>query len=150
MLTNPALNYIQFLLRAILPMVLHVVIAIAGGYAVGSEFGRRDLGEWLQTAGGDMLTALLGKLVPYLGIFLLLMVVIAIVLHGVFEVSFRGDSVILGIGASLLIWAYLSVGALLQLLVRNLSFGLSLTGIVCSPAFGFIGVAFARRGRGGK
>ena len=28
-LTNPALNYAQFLLRAILPMVLHVVIAIA-------------------------------------------------------------------------------------------------------------------------
>ena len=30
-LTNPALNYAQFLLRAILPTVLHVVIAIAGG-----------------------------------------------------------------------------------------------------------------------
>ncbi len=141
-LTNPALNYIQFLLRAILPMVLHVVIAIAGGYAVGSEFGRRDLREWLQTAGDDMLTALLGKLAPYLGIFLLLFVVIAAVLHGVFEVSFRGDSLILGVGGSLLIWAYLSVGALLQLLVRNLSFGLSLTGIVCSPAFGFVGVGF--------
>src|SRR4051812_31580403 len=29
-LTNPALNYAQFLLRAILPTVLHIVIAIAG------------------------------------------------------------------------------------------------------------------------
>ena len=38
--------------------------------------------------------------------------------------------------------AYLSLGALLQLLVRNLAFGLSLTGIVCSPAFGFAGVGF--------
>ena len=42
-LTNPALNYAQFLLRAILPTVLHIVIAIAGGYAVGSEFGSRNL-----------------------------------------------------------------------------------------------------------
>jgi ABC-2 type transport system permease protein len=141
-LTNPALNYIQFLLRAILPMVLHVVIAISGGYAVGSEFARRDFRDWLQTAGGDVLTALIGKLVPYLGIFLLLMVVIAFTLHGVFEVSFRGNSVLLGVSASVLIWAYLSVGALFQLLVRNLSFGLSLTGIFCSPAFGFVGVGF--------
>ena len=31
MLTNPALNYAQFLLRAILPTVLHIVIAIIGG-----------------------------------------------------------------------------------------------------------------------
>jgi len=141
-LTNPALNYAQFLLRAILPMVLHVVIAITGGYAVGSEFGRRSLVDWMAAAGSDPLTALVGKFAPYLGIFLMLMVVIAITIHGAFEVSFRGDSFLLGIAASLLIWAYLSVGALLQLLVRNLAFGLSLAGILCSPAFGFVGVGF--------
>jgi ABC-2 type transport system permease protein len=141
-LTNPALNYVQFLLRAILPMVLHVVMAITGGYAVGSEFGRRNMGDWMAAAGGDPLTALVGKLAPYLGIFLILMVVIAFTIHGVFEVSFRGDSFLLGVAACLLIWAYLSVGALLQLLVRNLAFGLSLAGIICSPAFGFVGVGF--------
>ncbi len=141
-LTNPALNYAQFLLRAILPMVLHVIIAITGGYAVGSEFRRRSLREWMAAAGGDPLTALLGKLVPYLGIFLMLMVVIAFVIHGAFEVSFRGDAVLLGASVCLLIWAYLSVGALFQLLARDLAFGLSLTGIFTSPAFGFVGVGF--------
>ena len=141
-LTNPALNYAQFLLRAILPMVLHVIMAITGGYAVGSEFGRRDLRAWMAAAGGDPLTALVGKFVPYLGIFLMLMVVIAVVLDGAFEVSFRGDSFLLGISATLLIWAYLCIGGLFQLLVRNLAFGLSLTGIFCSPAFGFVGVGF--------
>ena len=63
-------------------MVLHVVIAIAGGYAVGSEFGPRNMREWLAAAGGDPLTALVGKLAPYLGIFLMLMVVIAVTIHG--------------------------------------------------------------------
>ena len=33
-LTNPALNYAGFLLRAVMPTVLHVVIAIAAAYAV--------------------------------------------------------------------------------------------------------------------
>ncbi|MET1046927.1 MAG: ABC transporter permease, partial [Hyphomicrobium sp.] len=41
-LTNPALNYAQFLLRAILPTVLHVITAIAAAYAVGSEFSSRS------------------------------------------------------------------------------------------------------------
>jgi ABC-2 type transport system permease protein len=141
-LTNPALNYAQFLLRAILPMVLHVVIAITGGYAVGSEFGRRNMRDWMAAAGGDPLTALVGKLAPYLGIFLVLMVVIAFTIHGAFEVSFRGDSLLLGVSACLLIWAYLCVGALFQLLARNLAFGLSITGLFCSPAFGFVGVGF--------
>ena len=44
--------------------------------------------------------------------------------------------------ASLLIIAYLAVGALLQLLVRDLASGLGLTGLVVSPAFGYAGVGF--------
>jgi len=35
-LTNPASNYAAFLVRAVMPTVLHVVIAIATGYAVGT------------------------------------------------------------------------------------------------------------------
>jgi len=141
-LTNPAMNYVQFLLRAILPMVLHVVIAITAGYAVGSEFGRRNMQEWLQTAGGDALTALIGKLVPYFGIFVVLLVVEAFTIHDGFQVPFRGDSAVAGAAGCLFIAAYLFVGALFQLLVRNLAFGLSLTGIFCSPAFGYAGVGF--------
>ncbi len=92
-LTNPALNYAQFLLRAILPTVLHIVVAIAAGYAVGSEFGSRNLSEWLEAAGGDPLTALVGKLAPYFGIFVLLMVAAGLTIHRGYEVPFRGSAV---------------------------------------------------------
>jgi ABC-2 type transport system permease protein len=148
-LTNPALNYGQFLLRAILPTVLHVVIAIAAGYAVGSEFGSRSLGEWMAAAGGQALTALVGKLAPYFGIFALMMVVDAVTIHGAYQVPFAGSAVVLGASACLLIVAYLSLGALLQLLARNLPFGLTLTAILCSPAFGFAGVGFPLLGMSG-
>src|SRR5258708_6004931 len=74
-LTNPATNYAQFLLRALLPMVLHVVIAVAAGYSAGSEFSRRNRRAWLRCAGGRPLVALLGKMAPLTGIFMLLMVV---------------------------------------------------------------------------
>src|SRR6202035_723044 len=42
-LVNPQKNYAQFLLRTLLPMVLHVVVAISAGYAMGSEFRRRSM-----------------------------------------------------------------------------------------------------------
>lgn len=141
-LSNPALNYAQFLLRAILPTVLHVVTAIAGGYAVGSEYSSRDPAEWLRAAGGSPLAALVGKLAPLLGIFIIIMAGCAVIIDAVYGVPFRGNSVILAAAAILLLIAYLSLGALLQLLVRNLAVGLSLTGIICSPAFGFAGVGF--------
>jgi ABC-2 type transport system permease protein len=116
---------------------------------VGSEFGSRNLGEWLEAAGGDPLTALVGKLVPYFGIFVLLMVVAGLTIHRGYEVPFRGSAVLTGAAGCLLVVAYLSLGALLQLLARNLAFGLSLTGIVCSPAFGFAGVGFPILAMGG-
>lgn len=141
-LTNPALNYIQFLLRAILPTVLHVIVAIAGGYAVGSEFGRSREDDWIETAGGSAFAALAGKLAPYLLIFALQMTIVSAIIHGYFEIPFRGDSGLLGLAAVLMLSAYLALGAMLQLLVRNLAVGLSLTGLICSPAFGFAGLGF--------
>lgn len=141
-LTNPALNYAQFLLRAILPTVLHVLIAIGGGYAVGSEFAGRGGRSWIEAAGGSPLTALVGKLAPYFGIYLVMMAVGLGIIHGLYKVPFRGNALVVAAAACLLITAYLSLAALLQLLVKNLPVGLSLTGIFCSPAFGFAGVGF--------
>jgi ABC-2 type transport system permease protein len=141
-LTNPALNYAQFLLRAILPTVLHVVIALSAGYAVGSEFRSRSRRAWLATAGGSPLVALVGKLAPLFGVFLVMASVGSGIIHGLFVVPFRGDVTMMGAAACLFILAYLAMGALFQLLTLNLALGLSLTGIVCSPAFGFAGVGF--------
>src|SRR5262249_61694972 len=42
-LVNPQRNYAQFLLRALLPVVVHVIVAIAARYAVGSAFRRRSM-----------------------------------------------------------------------------------------------------------
>src|SRR5215470_8588153 len=68
-LVNPERNYAQFLLRTLLPMVIHVIIALAGGYAVGSEFRRRSMRTWLACAGGNPIIALAGKLAPLFVIF---------------------------------------------------------------------------------
>jgi ABC-2 type transport system permease protein len=141
-LTNPAQNYAQFLLRAILPTVLHVVVAISAGYAVGSEFSRRSLRAWLKAAGGSPLTALVGKFAPLFAIFMMMLVADAGVIHGLYNVPFRGDPVLMGAAACLLVISYLSLGALFQLLTRNLALGMSVTAIICNPAFGFAGVGF--------
>jgi len=141
-LVNPQKNYAQFLLRALLPMIIHVVITLAGGYAVGSEFRRRNAREWLESAGGDPVVALVGKLAPLFGIFFLIMLAEPLVLEGVLQVPFRGDVPLMVAAASLLIVAHLSLGALLQLLAGDLATGLGLAGLFVSPAFGYAGVGF--------
>ena len=141
-LVNPQKNYAQFLLRALLPTIIHVVITLAAGYSVGSEFRRRDARAWLESAGGDPVVALVGKLAPLFGIFFLIMLAEALFLEGVLQIPFRGDVPLLVAAGSLLIVAYLSLGALLQLLVGDLATGLGLAGLIASPAFGYAGVGF--------
>jgi ABC-2 type transport system permease protein len=141
-LVNPQKNYAQFLLRALLPVVIHVIIAISAGYAVGSEFRRRSMREWLACAGGNPVVALTGKLAPLFAIFVVMMLSVVLILEGLLGISFRGDAPMMVAAGSLLIIGYLALGALLQLLVRDLATGLGLTGLVVSPAFGYAGVGF--------
>jgi ABC-2 type transport system permease protein len=141
-LTNPGRNYAQFLLRTLLPMVLHVIITLAAGYSVGSEFRRRSMRDWLACAGGNPLVALAGKLAPLFAIFFLIMLLVPLILEGMFEIPFKGNTAMMIAAGSLLIIGYLAVGALLPLLVRDLPTGLGLIGLIVSPAFGFVGVGF--------
>ena len=141
-LVNPQKNYAQFLLRALLPTIIHVVITLAAGYSVGSEFRRRDARAWLESAGGDPVVALAGKLAPLFGIFFLIMLAEPLFLEGLLQIPFRGDLPLMVAAGCLLIIAYLSLGALLQLLTGDLPTGLGLAGLIASPAFGYAGVGF--------
>jgi ABC-2 type transport system permease protein len=123
-----------------------VVIALAAGYAVGSEFHRRSMRTWLACAGGNPIVALAGKLAPLFGIFLVLMLSVSLILEGILGISFKGDLPMMVAAGSLLIVGYLALGALLQLLIRDLATGLGLTGLVVSPAFGYAGVGFPTLG----
>src|SRR5262245_40092075 len=141
-LVNPQRNYAQFLLRTLLPVVVHVIIAIAAGYSVGSEFRRRSMRAWLACAGGNPIVALVGKLAPLFAIFFVIMLTVPLTLEGLLGVAFKGNVPMIILAASLFLISYLALGALLQLLVRDLATGLGLTGIVVSPAFGYAGVGF--------
>jgi ABC-2 type transport system permease protein len=141
-LVNPARNYAQFLLRTLLPMVIHVVIALAAGYAVGSEFRRRSMRSWLACAGGNPIVALAGKLAPLFAIFFFIMLAVPLSLEGLLGIEFKGDLPMMVAAGSLLLIGYLALGALMQLLLRDLATGLGLTSLIVSPAFGYAGVGF--------
>src|SRR5262249_14975996 len=133
-LVNPARNYAQFLLRALLPVVVHVVVVLAAGYSVGSEFRRRSMRAWLECAGGNPIVALARKLAPLFAIFVVIMLSVPLILEGLFGVVFKGDVAMVVAAGSLMIIAYLALGALVQLLVRDLPTGLGISGLIVSPA----------------
>ena len=105
---------------------VHIIVTIAAGYAVGSEFRRRSMRTWLACAGGNPIVALAGKLAPLFAIFFVIMLTVPLILEGLLGIAFKGDVAMVIIAASLFLISYLAMGALLQLLVRDLALGLGL------------------------
>src|SRR5258708_3841293 len=96
----------------------------------------------ISSAAGNPIVALAGKLAPLFAIFFIIMLSTPLILEGLLGISFKGNTPMMAIAAMLLIIGYLALGALMQLLVRDLATGLGLTGLIVSPAFGYAGVGF--------
>ena len=73
-------------------------------------------------------------------LFFALLGIEALILHAGFELAYRSSVLMMCFSAMLFILAYLSLAALLTLLVRNLALGLSLVAIIASPALGYAAV----------
>ena len=97
---------------------------------------------WWDASGHSIAAALVGKLLPYFIVQMAMFALMVAILDLWLGVGFRGDALLMTVAAMLLIVAYQMIGCLMQLLTRNMALGLSLTGIIVSPAFGYAGVGF--------
>ena len=144
-LFNPALNYIYFLLTALLPSVLQVVIVTASSYTVGRDVETRHRLKVLRRLGGGLWPAIFGKLLPYTVLFLLVLALADAVLFGVYGLPLRGDRGLLIIAGLLFILACQFFGALLAL-IMPMANAVSIGTLLTAPAFGFMGIGFPRLG----
>lgn len=62
---NPTLNYSVYLSLPLLMVMLQIVVLLTTVYCVGSEIKNGTARRWLIGAGGNILTAIVGKLLPY-------------------------------------------------------------------------------------
>lgn len=145
-LFNPALNYVHFLLAALLPAVLQIFIASTTAYALGLDVQTRYRLRVMRRLAGGVWPAMVGKLLPYSVVFLLVLAVADGILFGVMGVPLRGSLMVLLVAAVGFVLASQLIGALVVLLVRNISTALSLVAVLMAPAFGFMGIGFPREG----
>ena len=145
-LFNPALNYVHFLLAALLPAVLQIFIASTTAYALGLDVQTRYRLRVMRRLAGGVWSAVLGKLLPYTVVFLLVFAVADGILFGLLGVPLRGSLTVLLVAAVAFVLASQLIGALVVLLVRNISTALSLVAVLMAPAFGFMGIGFPREG----
>ena len=145
-LFNPTLNYVHFLLAALLPSVLQIVVVTASSYSVGLDVETRHRLRILRRLGGGLWRAVAGKVLPYTVLFLVLLGLSDAVLFGVFGLPLRGEGLLLLLAGMLFVLSCQFLGVLLALLVRPMASAISIGTLLMGPAFGFMGIGFPRLG----
>lgn len=141
-LFNPWLNYAYYVAPCFCVMILIIASMLSTLYAVGVELRYATSLEWLRTANGSLLAALLGKLsLPTLAIWLLALV-IGMVIFALFGAPMQGSWLMLAIGTISLVAAYQAVAIFVIALTASLRLSLSIGGGYSVLAFTFSGITF--------
>lgn len=141
-LFNPSLDYVHFLLAALLPAMLQIFVATTAVYSVGLDLERPNRLRILRRLGGGLWPAMLGKLLPYTLVFMLVLGISDSVLFGVFGLPLKGSPWLLVLAGLLFVMACQFLGALMILLVRDMGRAISMVALIVAPAFGFMGIGF--------
>jgi ABC-2 type transport system permease protein len=145
-LFNPALNYAHFLLAALLPAVLQIIVVTTSAYSVGLDIEGRYRLATLRRLGGGLWPALFGKLLPHTLVFLVIYGLADSVLFGYLEMPLRGQEWLLVVATTLFIFACQLLGTLLVVVTLRTAAALSIAALLTAPAFGFMGISFPRLG----
>jgi ABC-2 type transport system permease protein len=145
-LFNTSLNYITYLVSALLPALLQVFIATITVHAYGAELRDDTAREWFEAAGGRALPAIAGKAVPYVVHFTALGLLMLAALYGWLGVPFHGSFAAAALATGLFVLAYIAMGFAFAAATGELRFGTSIAAFYCAPAFAFAGVTFPVEG----
>ena len=145
-LFNPTLNYVFFLLTALIPSILQVVMVTTASYSIGLDVETRYRLRILRRLGGGFWPAMAGKILPYTILFMLVLALSDTLLFVVFGLPLRGQSWLLIIAGLLFILSCQLLGGLLALVLKSTVSAVSIGTLVTAPAFGFMGIGFPRLG----
>ena len=141
-LFNPHINYGYYLSPSFMPMMLMIFAMLVTIFAIGTELKAGTAREWLDTAGGSVFAALVGKMLPLVTMMLLMTLTMFLILFKIVGVPLNGSLTALLFGCMLFVLAYMAIGVLIVTLLSNLRLSLSIGGGYSVLAFTFSGLTF--------
>ena len=141
-LYNPSLNYAVYLAVPIFYIMFQILMLLVTLYAVGSERRQTTGSEWLHAADGNILCAVMGKLLPYTLMFYLEALLANVVFFRFVGISFAGDMGLFSLAALLFVMATQSVAIILYALFPMLALVISVVSMVGSLGATLSGLTF--------
>ena len=139
---NAATNYGVYLNNTILPGLLALSIIFVIIYALGSELRYGTSKELMQTAGGSVSAALLGKLIPYTLLYLVLGLGLDLIMFGLCGYPLTGSIWNMMLVMTVFVLANVAVAVTFISLLPTLRYAMSLGALFTILAFTMSGFTF--------
>lgn len=139
---NPSLDYSVYLSQPFFFVLFQVLILLITVYVVGIEIKFHTADDWLETAKGNIVTAILGKLLPYTIIFISIGWLANYVMFGILHIPFQGSWWLMNLITALFIIATQALGLFLFSLFPAISLVISVVSMVGSLGATLSGVTF--------
>ena len=141
-LYNPSLDYAEYLAVPIFYIMFQILILLVTLYTVGNERKQGSGADWLAVSGGNMLRAIVGKLLPYTLIFVAEAMLANVVFFRWVHIPMAGDMGLFALATVLFIVATQSVAVILYALFPVLSLVISVVSMVGSLGATLSGLTF--------
>ena len=141
-LFNPYTSYFYYLVSCFLPVMLQIFIMTVTVYALGTELKDGTASDWLDSAGGNVIKGLFGKMLPYSLVFLLIAFLMVIGQFSYFGMPLRGSLGLILFGTLLFVVTYQAVSIFLVSVFPSLRMCLSIASSYGAMAFTFSGLTF--------
>jgi ABC-2 type transport system permease protein len=122
--------------------MLHLFVLAGAAYAIGREFRDRNAGAWIASAGGSIIAALVGKLLPLLLCFTVMGIGVIAWLSGYRGWTANGSVLGWSVGLLTLIIACCAIPTLLVGLTGTLRVALGLVAFLNVTAVSFTGFTY--------
>lgn len=143
---NPWLNYSIYLSNILIPGVLGLLIFMVTVCSLGLELKQGRSLEWLNMASGNILRAIVGKLLPHTIIFALVGLFIDIYLYAYLDYPLNGGFGAMYLLMLLFIFASQGLGVLMFTTLPTLRLGLSFASLWGMISFSICGASFPLMG----
>lgn len=141
-LGNPWLNYAIYLGNSFIPATLALMILLVTVYSIASEIKYNTSREWLNQAGGSILVAVAGKLIPQTLIFSVVGLFIQSLLFGYYHFPMNGNIFNMFSGMILMVIACQAFALFIVSIVPNLRLALSICSLIGVLSFSIAGFSF--------
>ncbi len=149
MIANPWSNYNVYLSTTFVPGIILLFIFLITAYSIGTELKFKRSKEWVETAGGNMLIALIGKFLPQTLIWLAVFLGFEYYFYGFMHFPYEGGAWQMVLLAAMAVLAAQGFGVFVFGLIPSLRMSMSICSLWAVLSLSMAGSAFPVMGMDG-